>query len=218
MTMANKKAITEEIADDLLRYVIGIQDLLDYSTANNVAIAVVLGMKDMIAKGISPIEGVGRFPAYLAQAAGKNLRQAGRSGRSRKQNQRQVRASLRTFAQAKKFLGNNNRRTSRFASKRGYPYNVVKKFPDKRPRPVNLFLSGEFLASLEAKVTGHAGSFGIEVGFFTADQAIKEIGHRERANGQPSRPTIPIDREDFAVSIQRAIIKIVEEAIDRGAV
>lgn len=248
--MPSSKAMAKQIKDDLLRYLIGIQASLDERTASAIGNAVVAGMLNAISKGISPIEGAGRFPAYLSQARGKayrqSLRQFSADGKRRQQNARQLKAQAKFLKLTKVLRSRNNVRASRAnlksrrallkreasiikagkastrdalkASKRGYPYSVQHEFPGKRPRPVNLFLSGDFLAALEYVVTGKAGEFGIELGFFDEDQAIKEQGHREQANGQGFRPIIPIGREDFSVTIQRAIIKIVEEEIDRAAV
>lgn len=245
--MANKHL--REIKDDLLRYLAGVQATLDDRVAQEIGDAVVMAMKDMIAKGISPIEGAGRFPAYLAAANVNGLRKRitalGQGSKRRRQTARQLTAQTRSLKWQRVFRSRNsiraakaNIRAQRAALKaqalesksqrnalkagiggiksRGYPYSVQDKYPDKRPRPVNLFLSGDFLAALEARVTGSAGGFGLEIGFFDSDQAVKEQGHREQAGGQGFRPIIPIDREEFALTIQRVIIKIVDQVIDRG--
>ena len=92
-------------------------DLLD------VADATIDEMKTMISKGISPIKGEGRFPAYLW---------AGKKSLARKRG-------------AKKKALNRE-----FSDK--YPYSAMKKFPGKKERPVNLKLSGDFLNALSARV------------------------------------------------------------------
>lgn len=120
-------------------------------------------MKDLISKGISPIEGKGRFPGYL---------RAGEKGR---------------YPDRYAHLG-------------------------KRARPVNLKLTGEFLASLKAE--GNKAE--IEIGYFEADQAVKEQGHREGVHGQPKRPTIPVgnENENFTQTIQQIIIDGVVQAVE----
>lgn len=119
-------------------------------------------MKQKIEKGISPIEGNGRFPAYK---------------------------------DPKKYPG---KRTD---------------FPNKRPRPVNLELSGKFLDKLKAKVS--AGGRTISVGFFDSYGKKLEQGHREGANGQKERPIIPDNSEQLAKSIRLAILRTFEQSVRR---
>jgi hypothetical protein len=104
---------------------------------------------------------------------------------------------------------------SRDASK--YPFNVRKDYPAKRPRPVNLFLSGDFLRDLIArKVPGKKLS--IEIGFKQGSlSAKKESGHREGVNGQPRRPIIPSESEEFNVTIKQIMVKMMKDAV-RAAV
>lgn len=128
--------------------------------ASKMGTRMVMVMKDLISKGISPIRGKGKFPRY--------------------------------------------------------------KNPDKYPgdrknhSPVNLKLSGDFLNNLLSKVvTLGPNKFAVEIGYRDDDQAIKERGHREGANGQPKRPTIPNPkgREQFAESIADEYRKIILAAI-----
>lgn len=219
------KKTSQAIKDDLLRYVGFIQESMDNRTAVRIGDAVVKAMLDLISKGISPIQGKGRFPPYKAAA----LRQALKKERTainralrdnqkalfrfRRMNQRQLLAAQKEAN--RKDLGRSGL---------GYPFSVQDEFPNKRPRPVNLFLSGAFLEALQAHVTGVAGDYGIEVGFFPGwtdqngvEAATKEQGHREGANGQAERPIIPIGTEDFAITIQNAIWGIIEEEIDKAA-
>lgn len=123
-------------------------------------------MKDMISKGISPIEGNGRFPAYKHQ---------GVKGR--------------------------------------YPDSVKYKYPSKRDRPVNLDLSGRMLKGLIRQTSRGKYGYGVVVGYFSRSESVKEQGHREGVNGQPSRPTIPARGEAFAIRIQRIVFKHFREAI-----
>lgn len=89
---------------------------------------------------------------------------------------------------------------------RGYPANVKNRFRSKRQKPVNLKLSGRFLKALKFKSTAR----GVEIGYFDKKQAIKEQGHREGANTQPKRPTIPDAgrKEQFVASIQQEYLKV----------
>ena len=123
----------------------------------NMGARVTSNMREMISKGISPIQGKGRFPAYKDPS----------------------------------------------------------KYPGKQkaPRPVNLELSGDFLKSLYAK--GKTGKNPqIEIGY-PPDQALKEKGHRDGANGQKKRPTIPERNEKFAVSIVNDLIDDMSNAVNK---
>jgi hypothetical protein len=121
----------------------------------------------LVAKGISPIEGNGRFPAYKP----KNKK------------------------------------------KPTYPDTVKNAFPSKRRRPVNLYLSGDFLKSLRSR--------GLNVNLIVVDFADEygdtlELGHRQGANGQAKRPILPTARgESFTKVIRAAILKEYREAILR---
>lgn len=130
---------------------------------NKMGARVVATMKNNISKGISPIEGNGRFPGY------------------------------------------------KDVSK--YPSKVQKRFPDKKARPVNLKLTGEFLDSLghESKAGKNAA---IIIGY-PPDQALKEEGHRDGANGQLKRPTIPNANESFSVKIMNDLIDDLKEAVNK---
>lgn len=80
-----------------------------------------------------------------------------------------------------------------------------KKFPNKRSRPVNLWLSGDFLSNLEAftksnwrkDIFGRLG-YSLFVGFRDQLSKLKEKGHRDGVNGQPERPIIPEGNEEFS--------------------
>lgn len=136
---------------------------------------VVITMKEMISKGISPIREVGRFPAY------KHQRVKGK-----------------------------------------YPANQQKNYPDKKQRPVNLLLSGDFLNALSSRIikSGTKGKFPVEVGYLSGKRdgvsaSTKEQGHREGVNGQPKRPTIPQGDEQFAAKIQKIIFGAYRESYKR---
>lgn len=136
---------------------------------------VVITMKEMISKGISPIREVGRFPAY------KHQRVKGK-----------------------------------------YPANQKNNYPDKKQRPVNLTLSGEFLSALSSRIIKNnaKGKFPVEVGYILKNKgkvsaSKKEEGHREGVNGQPKRPTIPQGDEQFAAKLQKIIFGAYRESYKR---
>jgi len=91
-------------------------------------------------------------------------------------------------------------------------YKNPKRYPGKRKnkRPVNLRLSGDFLHALEARLIEVKNNWVTVVGYFDNDQADKEQGHREGANKQRKRPTIPNRRrkETFAARINKIILKL----------
>lgn len=96
-----------------------------------------------------------------------------------------------------------------------YPDNQKRKFPSKRSRPVNLFLSGKQMRALRFRVTRNKQGAGIEVGYFDSDEAKKEQGHREGVNDQPQRPTIPTGEEGFAEKIRRIVFRHFQESVSR---
>lgn len=111
------------------------------------------------------------------------------------------------------------------ASQGGYPYTVKSKYPSKRERPVNLSLSGDFLDSLRSKAIAQRSdsdgtTYGLEIGLSDPLSRLKEQGHREGANGQPSRPIIPTSAEGFSQSIQAVIqerfLSLLKAAIKRS--
>lgn len=109
---------------------------------------------------------------------------------------------------------------ARFASYKNpkkYPGGVSKRFPGKRVRPVNLYLSGSFIAALTYRAIKTVYGYGVSIGYDGRKQQLKELGHREGANGQPSRPTIPQAGELFVSKIQSALRSAVVQAIDRVA-
>jgi len=87
-------------------------------------------------------------------------------------------------------------------------------FIGKRNRPVNLKLTGEQLKNLKFRDRREVRFPFLEIGYFDKESIAKEKGHREGANRQRKRPTIPNDnREQFAVRIQR----IIESEVDKIA-
>lgn len=95
----------------------------------------------------------------------------------------------------------------------GYPSSVRNRFPDKRARPVNLRLSGDFLNDLDVKVRSNVGGYAPEVGYFTQLSGLKEQGHREAIN-QPPRPTLPLGVfRDWNTSIRQYIVQFYTDRI-----
>lgn len=207
-----------ELKDDLLRYLAFIQDSLDNSLAVDIGHAVTGEMLSLILKGISPIEGNGRFPAYKWAAFRNELKkQKGSVTKALRQNKKAMfRFRRQNTRQLLLAVKEQNRQSTSLVNTK-YPFTPFALKQGKKPRPVNLLLTGQFLADLEYVVTQTGQGVGLEIGFFNATQADKEQGHREGANGQPERPIIPVLREDFAQSIQKVIYEKIEEAIDRAA-
>lgn len=209
----------QKLTDDLERFIAYAKEGIDDRVADEIANAIVGEMLNLISKGISPIEGRGRFPAYKWANARKTLKES--KAALNKELRRLKNSNIRRILAGKGARKELNRQKKALAKRiaatnKGYPYSVQGKYPDKKPRPVNLFLSGKFLSSLEFVISGSAGEIGVELGFFDESEAVKEQGHREGANGQPERPIIPVGREDFAISIQRIILKQMEDSLDRA--
>lgn len=214
----NARIVVRKIAEDLKK-VMRLQQLaIDDRLMNELGYDIQQQMLELIIKGISPIEGAGRFPAYKWAGIANDLNKEIKGFKTRlnralaSSTKRKLSSSIETRKSAIRDIKADK-----------YPYNTEEfKQGSKRVRPVNLFLTGEFLFHLEAVLVGVAGKYGLEIGFFTPDQAIKEIGHREGANGQPKRPIIPIDREDFAQSIQNIIygktIGALDRSLNRGSI
>ena len=80
-------------------------------------------------------------------------------------------------------------------------------FRSKRPRPVNLKLSGKFLKALKFQLRKGAKFPSLRIGFFKKTELQKERGHRAGQNKQRKRPVVPQGKEQFAARIQR-IIKV----------
>ncbi len=100
----------------------------------------------------------------------------------------------------------------RAGEKGKYPDNQRSKYPTKRQRPVNLYLSGDFLKALSYRILSGKFGFSFDVGYFDKDSVAKEEGHALGWNGQPQRPTIPDDGQ-FAERIQRIIFNGFKKAV-----
>lgn len=223
--MATAKQVAKGIQDDLNRFTQFIEESLDGRVAQKIGFAVVDAILDLVAKGISPIEGQGRFPAYKWAAIRNQLRKESKAiskelSYVKKQLQGRRRLNQR---QLLTFQKERNRREQGQAGAR-YPFTAEAIAAGKKPRPVNLRLHGDFLEALRSQVVGTMGSYGLEIGFFPGSRDrkgveawVKEQGHREGANGQPSRPIIPVGTEEFAQVIQNTIWEMIEAEIDKAA-
>jgi len=101
--------------------------------------------------------------------------------------------------------------------KTGYPSTVAKQYPNKKASPVNLYLSGDFLKDLKAEVVKIRQSFAIAIGYSKEKEILKEKGHREGANTQPNRPTLPLARanEQFALRVQEKLLRRINEILGK---
>ena len=118
------------------------------------------------------------------------------------------------------------RRFPAYKNPENYPDKIMKHFPKKRRRPVNLNLSGKFLSKLSSKVETQKRKFGlvtkrrVRIGFFDQLSKKKEQGHREGANGQPKRPIIPTRSESFSkrilTKVRKEYIKKVKRIFDKN--
>lgn len=259
MARIKAKNVDKELSRELLLELEHIASgVKDKSTLKAIGDGIVGEMKSMISKGISPIEGAGRFPEYKVKTLQRNAQnaiKAARAGRAatkkRAAEAKKLTKRTRLAAKALKFAGrvtgskrvkayakDVSRRGKQSALKarllnsrarreqsaigsrvrakkeiKGYPYTVQKKFPAKKPRPVNLFLSGKFLSRLAAFVLGAEKDAKLQIGFtdFQAEQI--EEGHRIGWLGQGKRPIIPQGNEKFAQRIQRVAEKILGQVL-----
>lgn len=172
---------------------------------------VIIEMKKQIAVGLSPVNGEGRFVAYSAQ----------RNSILTKQINRRIKNLDRLIKHNEKVKGPilNSQQSSKLASiqqgyegLKRYPLNVLKQFPDKQVRPVNLELSGDMLDSLTFKKT--AG--GITVGIFDGTQAEKAKGHQsgDPEKALPKRRFLPAAKgEKFNTTLTRLIWDLYSDAL-----
>lgn len=183
-----KKVDKKKLQEFLMAEVKKINEGLGKETMAVIGDAVIGEMKSMISRGISPIEGAGRFPEYKAK---KDARPP--AGRRVNRSKRRVKTKP-----------------------KGYPYSVQGKFPGKRPRPVNLFLSGKFLSLLKKLITPRDnGSARLEIGFEDSKAVKMEEGHRTGWLGQGKRATIPQGREQFAQRIQQVIKQTLNQSLEK---
>lgn len=81
---------------------------------------------------------------------------------------------------------------------------IRRKYPDKKPRPVNLNLSGKFLSDLTYRVRSGSKPI-LTIGFWKKLSILKELGHRKGSSGQRKRPIIPTADERYSVALEKTL-------------
>lgn len=107
---------------------------------------------------------------------------------------------------------------SPIAGKGNFPaYKNPKKYPGKRKpaRPVNLELTGQMLSSLRYRI--NQAKLTITLFYAGAKAKKKELGHREGANGQPRRPSLPLDNENLNARIAKRIREVIAKALRQAS-
>lgn len=96
-------------------------------------------------------------------------------------------------------------------------YKNPKKYPGKRKpaRPVNLELTGEQLSALKYRI--NQAKIAVTIYYATKKAQLKELGHREGANDQPERPTIPDASEDLSQPIRRKVQSLIYRLIRQAS-
>jgi hypothetical protein len=182
-------------------------DAFTQRVSDSLGTQVIIKMRDLIGKGVSPIETHGRFPEYKAQQVAQQAAELRKSARSRAMDFGNKDKNVKSARSAARELSKS--------AKLKYPDSVLNKFPNKRRRPVNLKLSGKFLDNgLEQWNEGLKQKFSVAIGFKKKPFVDYERGHREQANGQGFRPIIPQQQEKFVKSIRLIIDDLIKEAID----
>lgn len=92
-------------------------------------------------------------------------------------------------------------------------YKRPEKYPGKRKpaRPVNLELTGQMLNSLQYRI--NQAKIAITILYRTKKAQLKELGHREGANDQPKRPTIPDGNEQLSKAITKKVQMIIDKTL-----
>lgn len=95
-------------------------------------------------------------------------------------------------------------------------YKNPERYPGNRKpsTPVNLRLTREFMASLSYQSSNTSQGWSPEISYRGTNNQLKEQGHREGANGQPKRPTIPEGGETFTDTILDGLGDILERRIN----
>jgi hypothetical protein len=104
-------------------------------------------------------------------------------------------------------------------TRRKFPrYKNPDRYPgDRKPhQPVNLELTGKFLSDLKIDSVVTSGrDITVNLYYAGAKSPLIEQGHREGANGQPRRPTIPQGDENFSrfltKEIESAYVTLIEK-------
>lgn len=108
-----------------------------------------------------------------------------------------------------------------FPAYRGSYRDQIRKgrIPGKGLRPVNLQVTGDFLADLKHKPVASGRSFKVNIGYETDRSANIEAGLRDGKHGRSDkkpRPTLPTrDGEQFSKKIQDALIELLVIALNK---
>lgn len=210
-----KKVTVKVNTSSLEKYFKDLPIAVQRSAAQKIGQTVKDKMLSMVSKGISPIEGNGRFPAYKAVAEVQENKKAITKLRKQKKSVLSIgrRGKLTSEIIKRSFRNIDIKEGTGKARFGHYPYNQPSEL-GKKARPVNLYLYGQMLSSLIPKPAVRvAKGFMVEIGFFNKQAVDKELGHREGINGQPERPMIPQGDEKLNRSILVEIIKIMRQSL-----
>lgn len=86
-------------------------------------------------------------------------------------------------------------------------------FSEKKKTPVNLKLTGKFLRALTSEPRRDGRGFGTRIFYRGKKEQLKEQGHRDGANGQRKRPTLPQGSEKWRSAIEKQFKKIYVDAM-----
>jgi hypothetical protein len=177
----------------------------DRLMAREVGEFVVRASLENIAMGISPVRGYGRFPAYVADDMMRIQRKKlGKGAKTVKEKYYQKARNARVRARIEELKANY------------YPFSAMHKFTNKKLRPVNLKLSGDFLSKLDFKVGGQRSLW---VGLYnaTAKQKLMFETHNEGTHQfVPQRKFLPTgEGEQYTVGIMRGVLDIFSEWVGR---
>lgn len=187
-------------------------EIITKQVAKHMGLKTVRMAKDMISKGMSPVRGYGRFPAYAAQRASGSVKKA----RGKFKSKRARDAATRLIKE-------------RESGK--YPWSVMDRFPDKKVRPVNLFLNGWYLDHytywFERRRTSRfsrSKNYSVIIGLSSSRDVYSapppDVFKYFEAHNEGMHKDVPMRRhlptrqgEEFAVSIMREIVRIVGERV-----
>jgi len=179
-----------------LRGSLSAKKIVSKKFADKVGRIVVKAVLEDIARGKSPVKGVGRFVGYKASRATKELRRDLRI------------AEFRGGKRGKGLRSELRREIKRTGSKSSfYPNSVKDEFPKKKIRPVNLELSGKYLKGIKHRrlrtdiLLGFIGLRGLNRKLYEAHNLGKNT-----KKAVPQRKHWPSKKSDqFTARIKRII-------------
>lgn len=120
---------------------------------------------------------------------------------------------LKSYGRFERYRADRPDRPKDTNNKSYYPNNVKHKYPDKRKRPVNLTLSGEYLRKLEYR----ASPTGLKFGWFSLSGDMKEKYETNNLGLNPfvpQRKILPTSQaESFKTSIVRRLKNTLNDII-----